>query len=427
VNAVDVRSRISLSRLRERVGVRAIAGRIPPPHVMIGATLTLPSPASGRGFRRRAAAALAALFLCLLAFPAAAVTVERVVSPGGIEAWLVEDHTLPVVSLEIAFAGGASADPAGKSGLANMTASLLDEGAGDLDSQAFQRREEDLASSLRFAASQDNLSVAVRALTQNVAPTLDLVRLALTRPRFDPEPVERMRSQLVVSLARKSESPQSIASRIWWRNAFGDHPYARPSDGTPETVQAVTLDDLKRVVRERIARDVMTIGVTGDVAAAELATLLDKTFGALPAKAAPLAVPETTANASGSVLLVKKPIPQSVVTFGQAGIKRDDPDWYAALVMNHVLGGGGFTARLTTEVREKRGLAYGVYSYLAPLKHAGVVLGGVATENGKIAQSLELIRAEWRRMRLQPDALSFVVVGAPANLPGAREVSADGS
>jgi zinc protease len=441
---------------------------------------------------------VAALLLVFVAFaPAAgAVTVERVVSPGGIEAWLVEDHTLPVVSLEVAFAGGAATDPHGKAGLATMTASLLDEGAGPLDSQAYQGRMEDLASTLRFSASEDNLSGAVRTLSKNLGPSLDLLRLSLTEPRFDAAPVERIRSQLLVALSRKSENPQSIASRVWWRNAFPDHPYGTPSDGTPEGVQAIKVEDLRRVVAERLARDVMTVAVVGDVTAKDLAPLLDSTFGKLPAKAAPVTIPDAKAGNPGALFLVKKPIPQSVVAFGQPGLKRDDPDWYTALVVNYVLGGGGFTSRLTTEVREKRGLAYGVYSYLAPLQHTGVVLGGVATRNDAVGQSIDIVRAEWRRMRdegpsaaelenaktyltgsfplqfdstgriastlvdiqqhhlgidyldrrnaiingvtladarrvakrlLDPDALSFAVVGSPPQLAGAREVSADGS
>jgi zinc protease len=418
-----------------------------------------------------------------------------VVSPGGIEAWLVEDKSVPVVSLEAAFTGGAATDPAAKPGLANLTASLLDEGAGPYDSQAYQTRIEDIASSIRFTASHDDLTASVKTLSEHAEAAFELLRLALAEPRFDPDPVARVRSSIVVSLARKGENPNAIASRLWWKNAFAPHPYAQPSDGTPEGVEAVTVDDMRRFMKERIARNVLTIGVVGDITAARLAPLLDATFGALPEKAAPAALAEASADRGGVTLLVKKPIPQSVVAFGQPGLKRDDPDWYAALVMNYILGGGGFTSRLTTEVREKRGLAYGVYSYLAPLDHAGVLLGGVATQNSRVAESIDIIRQEWWRMHdsgpteaeldgaktyltgsfplqldstdriaavlvdvqqnklgidyldrrnalidgvtladvkrvanrlLQPAALTFVVVGAPDDLPGARLVDDEG-
>ncbi len=353
-----------------------------------------------RLFRRAAAPVLSLVLLVAVPVAAArAVTIDRVVSPGGIEAWLVQDPTLPVVSLEAAFRGGAATDPADKPGLATMTASLLDEGAGPLDSQAFQRRIEDLATGVRFRASQDNLSAGIRTLKGNLGEALGLLRLSLTEPRFDEAPVARIRSELAVSLARKAESPNSIADRMWRENALGQHPYARQSEGTPQAIERIATNDMREFVRQRLARDVLTIGVVGDVTPAELGPLLDATFGALPARAEGAGVPDARIGNGGAVLLSRMPIPQTVVEFGQAGIKRDDPDWYAALIVNHILGGGGFTSRLTNEVREKRGLAYSVYSYLAPYRHVGLILGGVATENARVAQSIEIIRGEWRRMR----------------------------
>ena len=341
-----------------------------------------------------------ALFLAGLAIaaPAQAITIDRVVSPGGIEAWLVQDHTLPVLTLELSFAGGAVTDPQGKTGLATMVTSLIDEGAGPLDSQAYQGRLEDLASSVGFSASLDEVTGSLHTVKKNTDAAFDLLRLALTEPRFDAEPIARIRSDLVAEVARRDESPDAIASRVWWRNAFEPHPYARPNDGTTETLAAITVEDLHQFVAQRFGRDVLTIGVVGDITPEELKPLLDKTFGALPAHAAPVAVSDVKAGGAGSLLLVKKDIPQTVATFGEPGIKRDDPDWYAAYVDNYVLGGGGFASRLMTEVREKRGLAYGVYTYLVPLHDSGVILGGVATQNGRVAESIEVIRQEWKRM-----------------------------
>jgi zinc protease len=336
--------------------------------------------------------------LTVFALPADAVTIDRVVSPGGIEAWLVQDHTLPIVTMNVSFLGGAATDPADKAGRATMTTSLLDEGAGPLDSQAFQGKLEDLASSVRFDASQDYANGALSTIRQNVDATFDLFRLALTEPRFDDEAVARIRRDLIAAVARRNEQPRAIASRIWWAHAFGDHPYARPNDGTEKTLAAITVPDLRQFVHDRFARDALKIAVVGDLTPDELKPLLDKTFGALPPQAAPFALPEARMQETGALLLVKKPIPQSVVAFGQPGIKRDDPDWYAATVVNHILGGGGFTSRLMTEVREKRGLAYGIGSYLVPLRATGVILGTVATENQQVGESIALVRQEWQRM-----------------------------
>jgi zinc protease len=333
-----------------------------------------------------------------LAAPARAVTIDRVVSPGGVEAWLVQDPTLPIVTMTVSFRGGAASNPADKTGLATMTTSLLDEGAGALDSQAYQGKLDDLASSVRFDASLDYVNAGLSTVKKNVDATFELFHLALTAPRFDDEAVARIRGELIAAVARRNEQPRAIASRIWWADAFGDHPYARPPAGTEKALAAITVADLKQFVHDRFARDTLTIAVVGDLTPDELKPLLDKTFGDLPAKAAPIAVAKATMLADGALLLVKKPIPQSVVTFGQPGIKRDDPDWYTATIVNHILGGGGFSSRLMTEVREKRGLAYGIGSYLVPLRESGVILGSVATQNEHVAESIALVRKEWQRM-----------------------------
>lgn len=340
-----------------------------------------------------------ALVLLLWTLPAGAVTVERVVSPKGIEAWLVQDHANPILSLSLAFRGGAALDPAPKAGLANMVSGLLDEGAGPYDSLAFQQKVEDLAIEIGFDASKDTFRGTLKTLTAHRDTAFELLRLTLTQPRFDKEPVERIRSQILAGLLRELQDPNAVASREFSRVIFAGHPYAHAVRGNPETVKAVQVADLRAFVKANFARDRLVLGVVGDITPEQLAPLLDATFGTLPAAAAAVRIPDTTPGAAGRLQVITRDNPQSVALFGQPGIKRDDPDWYAAYVMNYVLGGGGFASRLTEQVREKRGLAYSVYSYLIPMDHAAVVMGGVATENGRLAESLELIRAEFARMR----------------------------
>jgi len=343
-------------------------------------------------------AALAVLCLLLTAWQARAVEVQRVVSPGGIEAWLVEDHTNPIIAMEIAFKGSAALDPQDKAGLAHMVASTIDEGAGPLDSQAFQGELDNLSISLRFDAGIDSFGGSLETLTENRDRAFELLRLALTEPRFDEEPVERIRSQIIARLSRESEDPNSIAGRTLRRLMFPDHPYGRPAHGTEASIARITKDDLRGFVERRFGRDRLFVGVVGDITPEELGKALDETFLALPAKAAPFEVPEAEVTAAGETVVIAKSIPQSVVALGQDGIRRDDPDYYAAYVVNYILGGGGFSSRLVEEVREKRGLAYSVYSYLAPYDHGAMVYGGTATQNARVGESLELIRQEWRRM-----------------------------
>jgi zinc protease len=347
------------------------------------------------------------LALILLGFglaQAQAAPPQRVVSQGGIEAWLIEDHANPMLSLQMAWRNSGSAfDPEGKDGLARLLAGTLDEGAGPYDSQEFQRRLEDLSIKLSFSAGSDMIQGGLTTLSRNKSQAFDMLRLSLAKPRFDEIAVQRVKGQMLAALAQQSEDPQNMASRAWFKAAFPTHPYGRDGLGTPDAIAGIARNDLKAALA-RLGRDNLIIGVVGDIKPGDLATLLDDTFGHLPAKAASGDLPEVEVGipASGiKPLVVKKAIPQSVVQFGFQGIKRNDPDWFPAYVLNYVLGGGGFASRLMVEIREKRGLAYSAYSYLYPFDHAGVWIGGVATRNDKVAQSIGLVRKELERLASQ--------------------------
>lgn len=330
---------------------------------------------------------------------AQAITIQPVTSPSGIRAWLVEDHSVPVVTLRFAFAGGAALDPTGKGGLAAMVSDLLDEGAGPYDTTAFHARLADLGGYMGFSAGQDEFIGSLRMLTRNLHDTADLLRLALAEPHFAPEAVERIRGDVLASLAQAAHSPRSIASRMWMHDAFERHPYGSNTDGSETTVAAVTRDDLAQFAARRFQRNGLFIGVVGDVTAAAAAALVDQVFGNLPAGHDAAELPDALPDDDGALVVSKWPVPQSVVTFGQIGVKRADPDWYAAMVLNDVLGGGNFRGRLMNEIREKRGLAYGVSTDLVPYRHAGLILGSVATKNSSVGETIALVRAEWQRMR----------------------------
>jgi zinc protease len=338
---------------------------------------------------------LIAVFMPLQAW---AVEVERVVSPGGIEAWLVQDHANPVVSMRFAFRGGSELDAPDKSGLANLAASTMDEGAGDIDSQTFQQILADQSITLRFEAGYDRFGGQVKTLTENLDQSMDLLRLALTQPRFDDEPVARLKSQIIAGIRGDSERPVKLAYNAFYKTMFPGHGYARDSDGTLGSVQAITQADLKAFVKTRLARANLVIGVVGDITPQRLSALLDQTFGALPAHPSISRAQDATPNASGRVQVIDRAIPQSTIVFGHGGLKRSDPDYYTALVMNHILGGGSFTSRLYEEIREKRGLAYSVGSGLYPMDHAGLIVGSAGTENARVSEAIDVIRAEWARM-----------------------------
>lgn len=346
---------------------------------------------------------LTLLLLSALAFslPAQAATkIQELQTPGGIKVWFVEERSIPILSMEVVWKGGASLDPENKAGLANLAASTMDEGAGDLDSRAFQKRLSDLAISLSFDAAKDSFGGSLKTLAQNREEAFRLFSLALTSPQFAEEPVERIRSQILVSLNRKLSDPNSLAGRKWFDAAFGDHPYKQPSEGTLETVKSVTRDDLKAFKNRQIAKDNMVISVVGDISPEELKSLIDKTFGGIVEKADLKDLPKVSPDLSEGVVVIDYDIPQAVVVFGGQGVSRDDPDYYAAYVLNYILGGGGFESRLTEQIREKRGLVYSIYSYLYPLRYSGVHLGGFGTSNASVGQAIDLLKEELRKIRM---------------------------
>ncbi|MBI1383616.1 MAG: insulinase family protein [Rhizobiales bacterium] len=348
--------------------------------------------AIGRAARLVAFALLAIATVSLQSSKAEAVNIQRVVSPLGIEAWLVEEHGLPLVAMQFAFRGGATQDPDGRPGVAHFLTTMLDEGAGDLDAKVFQERTEDLAMRLSFDTGRDQFTGSFQSLAEHLDEGADLLRLALTQPRFDADALERMRTRLLSDLAFDAKDPQSIAARLWFETAFGTHPYGRPVKGTPESVAAITRDDLEGFRRNTFARDGLKISIVGDITAEAAGRLIDSVFGALPAAGELRAIAEVLPAKGPSRTLHEMDNPQAVAQFGHAGIARKDPDYVAAFVLNYIIGGGGFSSRLTEQVREKRGLAYSVYSYIDPYERSHVFFGGVATKNEAIEESLTVIR-----------------------------------
>jgi zinc protease len=340
-----------------------------------------------------AAAALVVSLLTSTA-PASATTIERVVSPGGIEAWLVHEPAIPLIAIDFAFTGGAVQDPAGKAGTAQLVASLLDDGVGDFDSKTFHDRLERKAIELRFSTDRETLRGSMRTLTENRDEAFEDLRLSLNTPRFDASDVELNRAQILSNLRRATTSPNDIANRRWWETAFPGHPYGRPVNGTVESVPTITIDDLKSYTQHVLARDNLKIAIVGDIDADTAKAMLDRVFGSLPAKAQLAPIAAVSPQGLGRRIVVNLDVPQAVVEFGGAGIARKDPDFMAAYIVNHILGGGSFSSRLYQEVREKRGLAYSVSDSLLWLDHAAVFIGSTATRDDRTGDTLDLIQKE---------------------------------
>ena len=324
----------------------------------------------------------------------AAIDIQQVTSPGGIKAWLVEEHSIPFTSLEIRVRGGANLDREGKRGSVNLMTALLEEGSGDLDARQFQEAREGLAASFGFDVYDDALAVSATMLTENRDEAVGLLRQALIEPRFDEDAIERVRGQVESIIASDAQDPSTIASNTLLAKAFPGHPYGSDLNGTAESVAGLTREDLLQAHRDTLVKGRVYVGAVGDITPEELGILLDTLLGDLPEDGPDLPA-EQTMTVGGGTTVVDYPTPQAVAVFGQPGLDRDDPDYFAAYVLNHVLGGGGFESRLMNEVREKRGLTYGIGTSLVDKDYADLWLGSVASSNATIGQAIDLVRQIW--------------------------------
>ena len=338
-------------------------------------------------------------FTLAISFSAAyAIEIKEVTSPGGIKAWLVESPAIPLIAMDFSFEGGSTSDPAGKEGTAHFMTGMMDEGAGDLDSAAFQALRDELAVRISFDSGMDQFEGSLQTLSKNRAQAFDLLKKVLTAPHFEKSAMERVRQQFLVSAKNDEQDPEKIASRAWMKLAFGDQLYARLSNGTPESIAAITADDLRSIHKLLFSRKGLKIAVVGDIDAASLALALDEIFGGLPDTEPPRAVSTVTMAKGPIVKIIDYDIPQSILVFGHEGILRNDPDFIPAFVMSQILGGSGYASRLTTEVREKRGLTYGVGFGLSPMDHVGLNVGSLGTRNEKAGEALAVVKVTLKKM-----------------------------
>lgn len=328
---------------------------------------------------------------------ARAIDVQEITSPGGIKVWLVEDHSIPFTALSLMFRGGASLDAPGKRGQISLMTALLEEGSGDMSSVQYAEAVEGLGAQNRFDVGDDALIVSARMLTENRDQAAGLLRQALTEPRFDPDAVERVRGQLQAVIRSEATDPNAIAAKELARQAWGDHPYATSVNGTAGSVASLTRDDLVAAKDRILARDRVVVAAAGDITGEELGKLIDSVLGGLPETgSAPLPQPASL-QLTGGVTVIDWDSPQTVVNFAQPGLPMSDPDYFAAFVADHILGGGGFSSRLMEEIREKRGLTYGVGTGLSNGVYGETWQGGMASANDKVAEAVDLIRQVWDR------------------------------
>ena len=307
------------------------------------------------------------------------------------QVWFAEDHTIPIIAFNISLPAGSSYDPAGKAGLAAFAGSMIDEGAGNLDSKAFHEALANKAIVFSARADRDYLVISISTLKENAPEALHLLQLALTRPRFESEAMTRMRAQIIQSLQQEQAEPPRVASRNFMRAFFNGHAYAHPVTGEIDSISGITAADLHNFARSHWVKSGLKVAVAGDITAPQLTKLLGSTF--LPVSGAGVA-PQPNIGRLGSpgVHVIPLPAPQATVMFGLPGIMRHDPDFLPGYVANYIVGGGGFSSRLTDEVRVKRGLTYGISTSLSSMNKASVMVGSVATRADAVRQTVQVVK-----------------------------------
>ncbi len=279
-----------------------------------------------------------------------------------------------------------------KQGLAQLLSNTLDEGAGDVTAKDYQAALRDHAIDLSFRSSRDNFSGNLRTLVRHKAEAFKLMKLAVTAPRFDAEAVERMRGANLSRIKSYLGEAEWIASRLLYDRIYAGHPYALNSGGTLATMQALSADDLRAEWKRIATRDKLVVGITGDLTKDEAVKIIDETFGALPAKTSVLPLQKSVMPKAGKPVFYAKDMPQTILSMAWDGIGVHDADYYAAVVMDYIFGGGGFSSRLMAEIREKRGFAYSIHSSLIPMQHSAVFVGKLATRNEKAQETISVLK-----------------------------------
>lgn len=372
---------------------------------------------------------LIAVSLTLVASVAQAIEITEFESPKGAEIWLVEDHGLPFVSLDLMFEGGAVLDREGKRGAANLMTALIEEGAGDMDARSFQARREALAADFGFRVSSDWLNVSARMLTENRDEAADLLHLALTEPRFDEDAINRVRGQVLAGLAADAKSPNALAQRAFWSALYGSSAYGTAQDGTEESVSALTQQDLRQSHADLLTHRRVLVSAVGDITPQELGALVDALLEGVP-ETGPALPPQAEVTLDPGAHVVPFETPQSVAVFGHTGIARTDPDFIAAYVLNEMLGGRGQQSLLMEEVREKRGLTYGITTWLSNTRGGAVVMGSFASANDRMAEALDVVRSEWHKAAMgriteeRLEAVKTYLIGAyPLRFDGNDQIA----
>ncbi len=340
------------------------------------------------------------LLCALIAFAAVApayalLPIQHWQTKSGARVYFVENRDLPMLDVSVDFPAGSAFDTREKSGLAALTQRLLKLGAGGLAEDEIARRMADAGAQLAGRLDNDRGGMSLRTLTSadELKPALDVFARVLQRPEFPAAVVEREKTRTIDAIRESDTRPETILGRNFNALVYGNHPYGLRSSGEADTVANLTRDDLAGFYRRHYTVDQAVVAIIGNLSRGEAEALADQLTADLPRAGAPAAIPEVPPLTRAEMRVIAHPATQSHLLIGAPGIKRDDPDYFPLFVGNYILGGGGFVSRITEEVRQKRGLAYSVYSYFSPLQQQGPFVIGLQTRKDQAGEALAVVRA----------------------------------
>lgn len=328
---------------------------------------------------------------------AQAVTIDTVVSKENISAYFVESNTLPMVSMQVSFRAGSAFDPAEKQGVSAMVGALIGQGTTKLTSEELQQKFQNIGAKFGASSGDLNVKVTLKTLSEHKEEAFELMKKALLHPRFDEEDFNRIKKAVVSNLKQHAEKPSFVLSENFNRIYYGKHPYGNSM--TIESVEKLTLDDIRAFYAKHFNQANMVVSVVGDLSQPELVDVLDNMLADLPKGHVRNKIKQIPVVPTAQFVRIPHPSPQTHIMMAHKGISRHDPDYFAAYTMNYILGGGGFNSRLMEEVREKRGLAYSVYSYFEPMPIFGRFVAAVQTKNKSAGLAMDIMRQEFHKMK----------------------------
>ena len=338
--------------------------------------------------------------LVFLALPAwAGLDIQHWTTPQGARVYFVENHGLPILDLSVEFAAGSARDTPAKSGLASLTRHVMGLGAGAYSEQAIAERLADVGAELSGRFDQDRAGFQLRTLSNPAErnQALAVMAVVLQKPRFPGAVLAREKARAIAGLKEARAKPEFIGEEAFQAAVYGKHPYALPESGKEAAIARLSRADLVDYHRRHYRAKGMSVAIMGDISRADAERLAEQLAAGLPPGEAPAALPPVVPAATGDTQVIPHHATQSHIFMGQPGLSREDPDYFPLHVGNYVLGGGGFDSRLTEEIRQKRGLAYSVYSYFLPLQELGPLQIGLQTRREATDEALRVVRETVRR------------------------------